>query len=455
VLLSLLAAPMAIAQDELWSGGLDNVHVSTLPNGLDVVVIEDHSVPIVTVELAVHNGAMTEPPELSGLSHLYEHMFFKGNQAIPNQEAYLARQRELGMTWNGTTGEERVNYFFTLGSARLCEGMVFMSNAIRTPLFDPAELEREREVVLGEYDRNEADPYYHLQQAVAEALWFEYPNRKDPLGTRETISTATVDQMRFMQTTYYVPNNAALFLAGDVTPEQGVALAEEIFAEWEAAPDPFELHPIPQHPALPESTSVVVEQPVQALTVMMAWQGPRARQDTDSTFAADVFSYIISQESHRFQQNLVDSGLLLGVSLCYYTQAETGPSYLFGQMIPTQAEAALRAIRDEITHFTDPDYFTDEQIEAAKTMLAVQELYSREQTTSWVHTVSFWWAVTGIDYYRDYVPNLREVTREDIIRYIETYIQDQPYVLGTLVAPEVRQAMGLTPEGLLGWSQAP
>src|SRR4051794_683302 len=75
----------------------------TSPNGLTVLVAEDHALPLVTVEIAAKNGSMTEPPEYNGLSHLYEHMFFKANKALPSQEAYMARARSLGMSWNGTT----------------------------------------------------------------------------------------------------------------------------------------------------------------------------------------------------------------------------------------------------------------------------------------------------------------------------------------------------------------
>src|SRR5438270_1415392 len=135
--LLLLAAPPA-------------VQIHTLQNGLDVVVVESHALPLVTVEVAVRNGSMTEPPEYNGLSHLYEHMFFKANKVIPSQEAYLARLRELGMVWNGTTSTERVNYFFTTTSDHLADSMVFMRDAILSPLFEEKELERERVVVTGE-----------------------------------------------------------------------------------------------------------------------------------------------------------------------------------------------------------------------------------------------------------------------------------------------------------------
>src|SRR5690606_33159077 len=117
---TLASASPAVAQETA-----DLIQTRTLANGLEVIVIPDPSLPIITVEIAVKNGAFTETPELNGLSHLYEHMFFKANAVIPNQKAYMARLRELGIVFNGTTSTERVNYFFTLPAANLQAGMEF------------------------------------------------------------------------------------------------------------------------------------------------------------------------------------------------------------------------------------------------------------------------------------------------------------------------------------------
>lgn len=153
---AMACSSIAYAQSDL------PIHSKKLANGLEVIVIENHAVPIVTVELDVKNGSYTESPEFNGLSHLYEHMFFKANRAIPSQEAYLRRTNQLGAVWNGTTSEERVNYYVTVGKDSLVPAMQFMEDAIRYPLFDQNELVRERPVVLGEFDRNEANPVFHL-----------------------------------------------------------------------------------------------------------------------------------------------------------------------------------------------------------------------------------------------------------------------------------------------------
>ena len=111
-----------------------------LANGLEIIVLEDHSVPLVTIELAVRNGSFTEPPELNGLSHLYEHMFFKANRAIANAEQYLQKIGQLGIAYNATTREEVVHYYFTTTSPNLRTAMNFMRDASRYPLFEKASL---------------------------------------------------------------------------------------------------------------------------------------------------------------------------------------------------------------------------------------------------------------------------------------------------------------------------
>ncbi|MCI0706457.1 MAG: insulinase family protein [Ignavibacteriae bacterium] len=416
-----------------------SIYTKELPNGLDVIVIENPVVPLVTIEIDVRNGSYTEPPEYNGLSHLYEHMFFKANESIPTQERYLERTRELGMSWNGTTSEERVNYFFTFGKDSLEAGMEFMRAAILTPLFLDEELVKERPVVTGEYDRAEANPYFHLFNEINKKLWYEHYNRKNVIGNREVILTADEKKMRTIQQRYYIPNNSSLLVAGDVKHEEIYKLAEKYFGAWKKGPDPFELYPIPAHPPLKQSETVFVEKPVNAVTVQLSLHGPSVTKYMKATFAADVLSYILGQRSSKFQKQLVESGLCNFAGVGYYTLDHTGPITVQAQMTPEKYAEAEKALFEELKKLTDPDYYTDEQLENAKKQLEIQEMYNQEKPSTFVHTVGFWWAVTGsTDYYMNYIENLRKITREDINAYIKKYIQNAPYVKGILLSPEVK-----------------
>lgn len=437
----------------LWAASLEAqaslpIHRTTLANGLDVIVVENHAVPIVTVELDVKNGAFTETPEYDGLSHLYEHMFFKANRTIPNQERYLERLDELGAVWNGTTSEERVNYFFTVGVDSLVPALQFMEDAVRYPLFKQEELERERPVVLGEFDRAEANPVFHLDRAVQQALWSPaHFSRKNVIGDRTVIGTATQEKMQTIQRRYYVPNNTALILSGDITPERGFRLAEQVLGDWPRGEDPFTTRP-PDPPPLAESQTVIVEKPVTSVTLEISWQGPSVSHDPGATYAADVFSTILQNETSRFYKRLVASGLAFQVNLFYYTQEHTGPITVFASTSPDKVLALHRALLAEVAHFGDSDYVTDEQLAAARNQVAVQGLYEREQPSQLAHTVGFWWAVAGLDYYLGYRPRMQAVTRADIAAYGRRYLVGRPHVTGVLIAPEARTAINLTPDAL-------
>jgi zinc protease len=422
-----------------------------LANGFEIIVLEDHSIPLVTIELAAKNGSYTEPPELNGLSHLYEHMFFKTNRAVANQEEYLRKIGQLGIAYNASTREEVVNYFFTTTSQNLRTAMQFMRDSVRYPLFDEREFEREREVVIGEIDRNESNPFYYLNKEMNDRLFYKYPSRKEALGNRQTVSTATTGMMRLIQSRYYVPNNSALVVTGDVNPEEIFKMAQEFYGDWPRRDkDPFVEFPLVEHPPLAKSEGSVITQPVQNVIINIGWHGPSIGKDDASTYAADVFSFILNQPNSRFQRALVDSGLTTGVAIGYYTQRNVGPISIIAQTTPDKAHAAIQAIYNEVAHFNDKDYFTNEQLESAKALLEADDLYSREKLSEYAHTLSFWWASTGLEYFRGYLGRLRASSRADISRYVTTYIQGKPHVALALLSAEAQEKVKLQPDELTG-----
>ena len=453
----------------------------TLANGLEVIVLQDSSVPIVTVEMAVRNGSFTEPPELNGLSHLYEHMYFKTNRAIAlfrcdlftqykrtdlfskygcdsqsqfksqlGDVSYLNDVDKLGYLRNGTTQEEYVNYYFNTTSGNLPTIMRLMRDAMLYPSFDDDEFKSEIQVVLGELDRQMSEPAYYLDRTLKDKLFYKYPSRKSPGGTRATVAAATTEQMRLIQSRYYIPNNTALIITGDADPEKTFKLAEQLFGGWKRGEDPFVKFPIVDHPPLPKSEGVVVNQDVENVFVQVGWQGPSIGKDDASTYAADVFSYIVEQPGSRLQRALIDSGLAVGVSVNYYTQRNVGPITITLVTSPDKSKAALDTLYKEIAQFNNPNYFTDEELANAKNLLEAENLFRREKLSDYTHELGFWWSSTGIDYYRGYHKKLRATSRADIKRYISTYILGKPHVGVALISSGDQQKVNLTEQDLIG-----
>ena len=418
------------------------------PDGLEVVVSEMHATPLVTVEIAAHEGAMTEDDRFNGVSHLYEHMFFKGNAVQPDQVAFMQRMRALGMEFNGSTGTERVNYFFTTTSDHFADQMAFMRDAIATPLFDAKELERERVVVTGEIDRNESDPSYHLRHTVGQHVFWKYPTRKDPLGKRSSVLAATVDMMRTIQKRYYVPNNSILVVTGDVKADDVFAMADKLYASWTKADDPFKRFPLPEHPPLRGSEVLLVAQPVEDLTASMVWMGPSTiGPSVKDTYAADLLSQLAGDPGSRFQKTLVDSGLCVGVGLWYDTERHTGTMEMDLEATPDKVDACVAAVVAELPKLKSADYFADEELRNAVHGYVVGRALSRETTGGRAHSVTGAWASSSLEYDAGYEDNLKVVTRDGIAGVLDRWVLGKPFVLGAMASQKVIDA-GLTEERL-------
>jgi len=441
LLISFFVTTICSAQNHLPS----NFFMKTLDNGLQVLVIEDNSVPLATIEIAVHNGSFTEDSQYNGLSHLYEHMFFKANKDIPSQEAYLQRVHELGIVFNGTTGDERVNYFFTLPTGNLDAGLSFMNSAIRYPLFLAEEMKKEDPVVDGEFQRNESNPAFGLFQDFNKNMWGDLVTRKNGIGIHEVILSATPEKMHAIQNKYYYPNNSLLTIAGDVKHDEIFEKVNKVMGDWKPSDfDIFQKYPIPEFKPLTENKTFITISPnAKVPIVTMGWMGPDTRNDVKSTYVADVFSFIVSQSSSKFQQQLIDSGLAYQVQFFYQTAKYVGPIQLFIVPNPTKLKECMKKLNELISEFDSNNFFTDDQLQTAKDQLIIQDIYNSEKTSQFVHTVSFWWASASIDYYDTYNDNLKKVTRQDIVAYVDKYIKGKPMVAGILLSKPMQQKLGV------------
>lgn len=430
---------VAFAQEKLP----DNFFLKKLNNGLEVLVIEDSNVPLATIEICVKNGSYTEDPEYNGLSHLYEHMFFKANKKYPSQKAFLDRVNELGISFNGTTSNERVNYFVTLSKDKVVEGLDFINNAIRYPLFDTTEMRNENPVVAGEFQRNESNPFFGLFDKMNHEMWGDLYSRKNVIGDYKVIYTATTEKMNVIKDKYYYPNNSLLAICGDVDHNKVFAEVEKLYGSWQPSGfDPFQKWPIPEFKPLEYSKQFVIESPnAQVPVFMLAYHGPDTRGDLKGTYAADVFSYILQQKNAKLQKELVETGLAFQVQVGYQTCKYVGPIQIFMVPNPRKIEEAYTVLWKNINEWDSDNYFTDEQLQTAKDQLAIQETYSMEKPSQFIHSVTYWWCSATIGYYTSYVDNLQKVSRDDIKNYVRKYIKGQPYVMGVMLKDGMKKSM--------------
>jgi zinc protease len=406
------------------------IHQTRLDNGLDVIVVENHAVPLATVLVAVHNGAFTQDSAQQGLAHLYEHLLFRSYRGRP--DAFGIEVTRLNGGYNGATNHEVVYYYVTVPSKNVERGVQIVAQLVEEARFSNGDLKAERPVVLNELQRDESDPERQFTRHVDRMLWGSSWSRKDVGGDSTSLAGITLDQLKQTYARYYVPNNAALIVTGDVASGQVLDWARGAFKDWKAGPDPFADRPIPPVAPRKASAAVILAHDVRDITIRIAFQGPSVGRDTVATYAADALFGVLNHPTSAFQHRLVDGGLFQTVSGSYLTLDHTGPIHFVGKTTPELAQDALLALLEELDNLDALEGLSDEDLEIAKKRREVGMALTLEQISMLAPELAEWWASAGLDYYLGYSARLAAQTIEDLRRFARAYIVGRPRVVGVL-----------------------
>lgn len=436
-------APEAAAQSFLER----SLNHTTLDNGLQVIVVENHAVPLATVLIAVRNGAFTQQPGEEGLAHLYEHMVFRayGNDIA----AFDQEVARLNGTSNGTTAVEVVTYYVIVPSERAENAVRLLARLIQGVRFRRDDLDDERRVVLDELARGQSDPEQVLMRRSERELWGDAWHRRDVGGDSTSLHRITLDRLREVFARYYVPNNSALIVTGDVSVAAVVAAARRHFANWRRAPDPFPESAAPPIPTPSGNRAVVMGQRVLDATILIQLQGPSLRSDTASTYAADVLFELLNDPGSAFQQRLVGSGMFQSLQGGYRTLNEAGPITIRGTTSPERAPEALIQLIHELDGLDLLLGITAEDLAIAKRRRRVDAALSLEQTVWSAAELAYWWASGGIDYWLTYRARMNTRTLDDLRSFAQRYVANQPKVIGILASPESAMRIGEWLRGML------
>lgn len=272
--MALVAATPASAADS----GVDIQYERyVLPNGLEVILHRDPSVPLVVTDVWYHVGSGDETPGKSGFAHLFEHMMFQGAKHIGNDVHFKVLQEIGGTGINGTTNTDRTNYFETVPSHQIETALWLESDRMGylLDLLDEKSLANQRDVVRNERrQRYDNVPYGRERFAVAEALYPEgHPYRYLTIGRHEDLEAAGVTDVQAFFRKWYVPSNATLTIAGDFQPEQAKQLVQKWFGAFPTLPKPA--HAQVPTPQLQQTVRREIEDPFARLyRIHYAWHSP-------------------------------------------------------------------------------------------------------------------------------------------------------------------------------------
>jgi zinc protease len=438
-MLSHLLLPLCVSA--ALQSNLDSiVRRKSLANGLDVIVVPNSAVPLATALVAVRNGAFTQDSDEAGLAHLYEHLLFHSFRH--NAEAFGIEATKLKGGYNGTTSPEVVDYYLMVPSENVERAIGLLADLMTEARFSNGDLKAERSVVLDELQRNISDPENDLERQVQRVLWGTAWHRKDVGGDSASLQGISLDRLKATYARYYVPNNAALIVTGDVDPERIFTVAREKFGDWKSAPNPFADRPIPAMPRLERTTAVMVARNVLDVTIIVALDGPSVGTDPGATYAADVLFDVFNDPSSAFQHRLVELGPFESISGQYLTLDHTGPIEFRGKTSPEKARKAILALTGELQNLDLLYGVTDDDLAIARKRRQVAGALGRERTASLAPGVAYWWSATGMDYYMTYHDRMATQVADSLRRFAETYIIAAPRVIGVLGTADLVAQIG-------------
>ncbi|MBI9071248.1 MAG: insulinase family protein [Melioribacteraceae bacterium] len=276
-----------------------------LDNGLHVILHEDHSTPIVAVTIMYHVGSKNEDPSRTGFAHFFEHLMFEGSKNIPRGEFDKIIQNNGG-TLNANTSQDRTFYYEILPSNQLELGLWLESERLLHLRLDSIGVETQRKVVKEERSqRYDNQPYGSLLEETFKRAYTKHPYQWMPIGSVQYIDQATLNEFMEFHSTFYVPNNATLSIAGDLNIDEAKELIEKYFADIPKGTKEIFRPSIVEPPMQSEVRDIVYDN-IQLPLIMQAYHSPE--QNSDDYYALSMLSTLLSRgQSSRMYKSLVDN----------------------------------------------------------------------------------------------------------------------------------------------------
>lgn len=396
-----------------------------LPNGMHVILHEDHSTPIVTVSVMYHVGSKNEDPSRTGFAHFFEHLLFEGSENIHRGE-YMKLIQSAGGQVNANTSWDRTYYYQVLPSNQLELALWMESDRLAHAIVDETGVETQRKVVKEEKkQRFDNTPYGQLLQVVFENAYAEHPYRWSPIGHEQYIDQATLSEFMDFYKTFYVPNNATLVIGGDFKPQDAKKLVEKYFGGI-----PKGTRPVPRPNIVePEKTAekrVDFYDNVQLPAVILAYHSPKLG-DKDF-YAVQLLSQLLSAgKSSRFQKNIVDDqqkALFVG-SFAIPTE-DPGLTMMFGitnmGVTPEDLEKAMLAEVAKVMN----EVISEEEYQKIMNQAENDFISQNRRLTGVVENLATYYTFRGnTNLINTELEHYKQVTREDLQRVAQKYFQEK------------------------------
>jgi len=428
------------SEEPLKEQSKDGVQSFQLSNGMKVLVIENHRAPVVVSQIWYKVGASYEHDGITGVSHVLEHMMFKGTKKHPAGE-FSDIVAANGGEENAFTGQDYTAYFQKIANDRLELCLEMEADRMRNTIFEEKEFLKEIEVVKEERRlRTDDKPTALTYERFNAVAYTNSPYRRPIVGWMEDLDTLTVDDAREWYETWYAPNNATLVVAGDVDANDVYRLAKQYFGQLSASVIP-ELKP--RHEAKQYGTQrLTVELPAKIPYLIMGYKVPVMTPESVNgeaeweLYALEVLAGVLDGgNSARFSKNLVRGQEIATSASAGYNMSSRHETLFTLSAIPNdgvEIDVLEFALREEVSMIQSqlPD---DEELERVKAQVVAAQVYQQDSTfyqamkVGMLDTIGLPWQMKD-----DYVAKILSVTALQVQQVANKYLIDESLTVAVL-----------------------
>lgn len=411
------------------------IHKYTLPNGLQIILHRDTTTPIVSVNTWYHVGSSREDVGRTGFAHLFEHIMFTGSKNVATGQ-FDELLEAAGATNNGSTTQDRTNYYETLPSNALPLALWLDSDRMGflIPALDQTKLDIQRDVVMNErrqsYDNR---PYGRAYETILAALYpKEHPYSWPVIGSMEDLAAATLDDVTSFFTRYYAPNNATIAIVGDFEIEPTKKLIEQYFGDIPRGPD-ISAQEIPPPVVLEKDVFVLLEDRVQLPRVYYTWPTVAAFAEDDATLSV-LGSVLAEGKNSRLYKLLVyDLQIAQDVIAYQYGSRLTGIFQIIVTPKPRESPSRIDSLIREQIALVQEEGITERELARVQNTVKsnfLSQLQSAENKADIFNTYNFF--VGTPDYVQQDLARYEAVTREGVKKVAQQFL-GMPKVVLTVV----------------------
>jgi zinc protease len=419
-------------------GGIDEYRLDN--NGLSILLVPDHSAPVVTFEVTYQVGSRNEVTGTTGATHILEHMMFKGSEAFNDAKGNSIKQmlERVGGEFNANTSFDRTNYFATIGRENLEAYIAIEADRMRHLWLHESDRQSEMTVVRNEYERGKNDPEEVLMEEVTAAAYVALPYHHPVIGWKSDIEHVPIGKLRDFYDTYYWPNNATVTVVGDIDTGVVLGLIKKYYGAYAHSPAP-----IPsiytEEPAQTGPRRVVVKRPGELGTIIVAHKVPDGRQSDQA--ALEMMDAILSSgKNARLYRALVDQGLALNAGAGTDLHRDLSLHSMFAALTPgTTHDQVERALVAEINKIKTSGV-TEAEVASVKQQYIAEDAYKRDGTAAVASEISEWIGVGDWTLYVTFPQSVQQVTPADVQRVAKQYFGTDQSTTGWFVPVQATPA---------------